>query len=77
MKIKFLLPLIEKIITQIFKRDEKIEDGREAFLYYHETQSAWLITHGDNFYSKNGASWFLGKTEGLKRFDNYFMFKFR
>ena len=49
----------------IFKRDEKIEDGRDAFLYYREKSSGWLLTHGEDFYSKNGASWFVGKTEGL------------
>ena len=61
--------------NHFLKRDEKIEDGRDAFLYYREKNSGWLLTHGEDFYSKNGASWFIAKTEGLKLFSEFYVKK--
>lgn len=45
----------------VYKRDEKIEDGRDAYLYFVD-EVGWLLTHGEDFESKNKASWFIAKT---------------
>ena len=47
------------------QRDEKIEDGRDAYLYFVD-ESGWLLTHGADFEAKNKASWFIGKTTGME-----------
>jgi len=48
----------------VYKRDQKIEDGRDAYLYFVD-ETGWLITHVEDFEAKNKDPWFIKKSSEL------------